>query len=289
MRPPIPRPISGNKTMQVKFIDDASQAASINMKASLVPDPETRPFPLKYHERTGMILAPEENQLQKQLDSFQDFATRNLLLVNNIKCKTMLINFSKNVDFPPEFSIGDSGILEEATLLRILGVMITPDLKWEANTAHIIKKAMSKIWILRRMRQLGVDERTIADFWAKEGRVHLELAVPVWHSGLTVRQSAAIERVQRIAVAAITSQWQEDYDSCLSRLGLSRLSDRRLNLCRRFCQRTVTASRHKDLFPVNPNPHNTRQRGQTYMEPVCRTRRRFMSARPYLTRLLNSS
>ena len=36
LRPPIPRPLSGNKAMQVKFVDDASQAASVNLKVSLI-------------------------------------------------------------------------------------------------------------------------------------------------------------------------------------------------------------------------------------------------------------
>ena len=34
MRPPIPRPISRNYGMQVKYIDDASQMASVNLKKS---------------------------------------------------------------------------------------------------------------------------------------------------------------------------------------------------------------------------------------------------------------
>ena len=30
------------------------------------------------------------------------------------------------------------------------------------------------IWLLRRMKQLNVDERTITNYWKAEGRVHLE-------------------------------------------------------------------------------------------------------------------
>ena len=41
-----------HKALQVKFVDDVSQVASINMKASLVPDTAARPRPLKYDERT---------------------------------------------------------------------------------------------------------------------------------------------------------------------------------------------------------------------------------------------
>ena len=48
---------------------------------------------------------------------------------------------------------------------------------------------------------MGVDKLTVAEYWAKEGRVHLELAAPVWHSGLTLRQTAAIEWAQRVVVA----------------------------------------------------------------------------------------
>ena len=68
LRPPIPRPVSRNSSMQVKFIDDASQAASINLKKSLMPDPEERARPLNHHERKRMILKPEENIVQQELD-----------------------------------------------------------------------------------------------------------------------------------------------------------------------------------------------------------------------------
>ena len=51
LRPPIPRPLSGNKAIQLKFVDDATKAASINLRKSLEPDQNERPFPLKFCER----------------------------------------------------------------------------------------------------------------------------------------------------------------------------------------------------------------------------------------------
>ena len=44
----------------------------------------------------------------------------------------------------------------------------------------MVTKASKKIWLLRRMRQLGVDEKTITTYWVMEGRVHLEAGVPVY-------------------------------------------------------------------------------------------------------------
>ena len=49
-------------------------------------------------------------------------------------------------------------------------------------------QATRTIWVLRRMRALGVDQATLVAYWKAEGRVHLELACPVWHSGLTTQQ-----------------------------------------------------------------------------------------------------
>ena len=58
MRPPVPRnipgPISKSKSEKVKFIDDGTVAVSINLKTSLIPDPEERLRPLNYNERPAI-------------------------------------------------------------------------------------------------------------------------------------------------------------------------------------------------------------------------------------------
>ena len=50
------------------------------------------------------------------------------------------------------------------------------------------------------MKLLDVEPLVMLDVYLKEIRSILELAVPAWHSGLTQKQSADIERVQRVAV-----------------------------------------------------------------------------------------
>ena len=54
-----------------KYIDDCSQVASVNLRVSLTPDLVDRPRPLNFHERTGMVLGPEENVLQQEMERFQ--------------------------------------------------------------------------------------------------------------------------------------------------------------------------------------------------------------------------
>ena len=146
------------------------------------------------------------------------------------------------------------------------------------------------IWLLRRMKLLNVDERTITNYWKAEGRVHLEACAPVWAGGISAGQARRIQRVQRRAVAAITGGSREEYTASCLRLGLEPdLGVRRLRLCRKFAKTTATKSRHQDLFTRVERLHNTRGGGKEWVEPTSRTRRHQMSARPHLTRLLNGA
>ena len=123
--------------MQLKYIDDSSQLASVNlqlcMQLSLEPDLQARPRPLKFHERTGMKLKPEENILQQELLRFQEFCTKNKLVINSSKCFVMLFTRSITQAFPPEFSIGNTDILQVKKTLRVLGVLVQDDGKWSAQ------------------------------------------------------------------------------------------------------------------------------------------------------------
>ena len=46
----------------------------------------------------------------------------------------------------------------------------------------------------------------------KEVRSILEFAVPLWHSGLTLKQSHSIERIQKTALAIILDENYINYD-----------------------------------------------------------------------------
>ena len=287
LRPPIPRPISGNSSIQLKFIDDSSKAATVNLQKSLIPDPETRPLPLQYHERTKMILKPEENILQQELDRFASEVTASNLVINDKKSFVMVCNPSKKYDFPPEFKVGNSKILEIKSSLKILGIIIQDDLRWGKQVDQMAKKASKKIWMLRRMKKMGLDERSICNFWKAEGRVHLEPASAVWTSGITVQQSRKLQRVQNRAVAAFSDK-REDPKISAIRLNLEPLDERRRKLALKFAQQTVKKSRHSDMFTKLENPHTSRGGAKReWREPPCKTRRHLKSALPYLTRLLN--
>ena len=59
---------------------------------------------------------------------------------------------SKKYDFPPEFSIGGSEVLQVKKELRILGVIVQDRLRWDSQCKEMVKKATTTIWALRRMK-----------------------------------------------------------------------------------------------------------------------------------------
>ena len=287
MRPPIPRPITKNECMQVKFVDDATQIASVNLKNSLMPDPVSRQRPLNYHERTETILSPQENVLQAELQKFQKFALSNKLVVNRKKCYVMKFSRSKKYDFPAELTIGGSDMLEVKRKHRILGIIVQDDLRWQSQCEEMVSRATRCTWAIRRMRAMGVPQLTLVQYWKSEGRVQLEYGCPVWHSGLTATQSHSLDRAQRVAMAAITGHWEPSHTRQLEDLGLERLSSRRTRLCEQFARRTATNSRHMDLFTPVDSLQRRAKNSKKYREIPTRTQSYFTSALPYLTRLLN--
>jgi hypothetical protein len=150
----------------------------------------------------------------------------NKLLVNSKKCFVMKLSRSRINDFPPEYTIGGSNILEEKKEMKILGIIVQSNLGWNSQVTQMVGKASKTIWVLRKMKTLGVDTKTLVNFWTAEGRVHLEMGCPVWHSSLTLAQSRALERCQRVAMAAIVEHWTPSLTQQLDKLGLCRLATR---------------------------------------------------------------
>ena len=132
------------KSTHTIYVDDLAEAEAINLKTQLVPGTQNRPYPLKYHERTGQRFPQSNSLLQKNLHRVEEFSNKNLLKINESKSKILFFNPSTKFDFPPEFSFSSGDSLEVLQSCRIVGIIISHDLKWEQNTQSIYTKAMKK-------------------------------------------------------------------------------------------------------------------------------------------------
>ena len=132
------------------------------------------------------------------------------MVINSKKSNVIIFNKSRKWDFPPEMSFSDNKILEVKKQLKLVGVIISDDLRWGPNTEYICKKATQRLWVLRRMKIYKLDTEHLVETYMKEVISLLEMAVPVWHSGLTKKQAREIERVQKNALYIILIFWYSD-------------------------------------------------------------------------------
>ena len=291
LRPPVPRyvfgPVTKAKAEKVKFVDDGTVAVSIDLKVSVVQDPVDRPKPRNFHERTGHILPEKDNLLHYYLRDTEQFALDNKMIIN--KQKTKLISFTKSRkwDFPPELHFSDGSPIECVQDIKLVGVVVCQSLKWSKNTEYICEKARQKLWLLRRMLKLDLTIFQMFDVYAKEIRSILELAVPVWHAGLTKGQAADIERIQKVALQIILQDKYVNYQFACKTLSAETLENRRLKLCSTFATRNYKSD--NCLFTRIGSNVQTRNKSNIVKEYKCNNGRYQKSSLPFLAKLLNAN
>ena len=271
----------------VKFVDDGTVAVTIDLKQSLVPDPVHSARPVNYHERTGHILPAQNNLLQYYIEDTEKFTADNKMVINKKKTKIISFTKSRKWDFPPELTFSDGSIIEYTSETKLVGVILSENLSWGKNTTYICDKARQKIWMLRRMVKLGLDKFTMYDVYTKEVRSILELAVPVWHSGLTKHQSMEIEKIQKISFRIILGANYTSYEQACNHLSAQTLEERRDKLCLKFSKKNLKSD--NCMFTKIGTNVNTRQRTKLVKEYKCRTGRFQKSSLPYLAKLLNTN
>ena len=147
----------------------------------------------------------------------------------------MLFNKSRKYDFPPEILFQDGNYLEYVEETRLLGIQLALSLSWESNTKAICRKAMGKMWLLRRLKSVKLQPELILDFYVKEVRPLLEQGVPIWNSGITRAQCRQIENIQKIALKIILDSDYISYEVACTLLNILPLEYRRLELARVNC------------------------------------------------------
>ena len=101
-------------------------------------------------------------------DKLKAYTEENEMRINKKKTKVMLFNEANKYDFMPEIEIDNGEILEVDEEFKLLGVIMTSDLKWNKNTKHITQKGFQRLWMLRRLKQLGVSQTELKDIYEKQ-------------------------------------------------------------------------------------------------------------------------
>ena len=85
----------------------------------------------------------------------------------------------------PEIKVNADDNIEVVEEVKLLGIVITSDLKWHKHVEYLRKKGFASLWALRRLKNLGASSDTLLDLYTKQTRSIMEYASPVWSSMLT--------------------------------------------------------------------------------------------------------
>ena len=194
---------------------------------------------------------------------------------------------SRKYDFPLDLQFSDGTLVQSTEVSKMLGVMISSNLKWRHNTTYICSKARKKLWLLRRLQPLGLSTSDLFDVYVKEIRSILEYAVPVWHFSITKKEASEIEGIQKIAFRMILGQSYRSYVDACAQLGTVSLKERRLTICQKFTLKNVKSD--NCLFRVVNSDRNLRKRKNLVHEYKCNTARFQKSSLPSLAKLANAN
>ena len=233
-------------------------------------------------------LIPSENlKTQKYLEDINDWTEENKMQINQRKTHNIQFNFTKDKQFFTEVILKKEK-LQTVSQTKLLGIIITDQLKWNENTKYIVKKANLKMRMLHKFYKFTKNKSHIMHIFKSQVRSVLEYCSTVWHSSLTESDSKDIERIQKAAVKLIMGKNYEGYTKSLKFLKLDSLQERREKSALKFAKKSIKDVNFSKFFPKHPGGHAMKTRyPEKYVVNKAHTERYRKSAVPYLQRLLN--
>ncbi|KAI8512037.1 hypothetical protein Bbelb_111370 [Branchiostoma belcheri] len=226
--------------------------------------------------------------LQQDLTDLDKWSHEQCMVLHPGKCKVLHIQFSKAARLLPSLQLNNIE-LKQVEVMRILGVFLQANLKWDAHVEHICNRASQRMYLLRRLKHFHVSKEDLVTVYTCYVRPITEYAAPVWYPGLTSALSRRIEKIQRRAVRIILGTEYTGYTEACTLLGLPSLHTRRSDLTLQFAKSLLTSKLYRHFLPPireNISSRQTRSSNKLNLQ-LCRTDRFRNSAIPYMTRMMN--
>ena len=270
-----------------RFIDDLTLLEIINLVSLSIKQFDFEAsVPSDLPVNSGFVDS-ENLKSQEYLTKISEWTEDQKMKLNKNKTKAMLFNFSKSKQFTTRLKLENENI-EIVKEAKILGTIISDDLKWKKNTENIVTKANKRMQLLAKSASFGADQTDLKEIYILFIRSILEQSCPVWTKSITKDERIDIERVQKSAVRMILDDPNINYKKALNKLGLESLEERREYLSLQFAKKSLQNHKMKNLFPKKIIKHDHKLRNQDKFKiNYARTNRYKNSAVPHMQKLLN--
>ena len=193
------------------------------------------------------------SKLQEAVNDLSRQASIDGFQLNEAKCKKLRIEFSKNNhDFEPLVLNGKP--LELVTSAKMLGMIISHDLKWNMHISELSRKCSSRLYFLRQLKRSGVVPSEVVLFY-------MTCIRPV------------LENVQRWALRIIYPDLS--YRVALETAGLPKLHESRERISTDLFDEIVCDPTHRlhSLLPQRKSCKYALRCKRDFTLPKCKTER----------------
>ena len=272
-----------------KFVDDLSVLEIVNLLTVGITSFNIKhqiPSDIPTHNQ---FIPPQNLKSQGWLDEIDHWTENQKMMINGKKTKTMIFNFTENYQFTTRLVLKNENV-EVINSTRLLGTILSDDLKWDLNTSTIVKKANARMELLRKVASFGTPVEDLKIIYILFIRSILEQSATVWHSSLTEENISDLERVQKSAIKIILQEKYSGYQKGLAQLGIQTLGSRREQLCLDFAKKCAKSDKLRHMFPKNIKSHDMNTRNEEmYNVQHANTERLKNSPIIYMQKLLNEN
>ena len=153
-------------------------------------------------ENTGMIKFADDvaiaipyedraflkEQVEAEITNMDTWCKDNGLVLNEKKTKLLLCD-KKNIMIPiPDLEVSDQ--------MKILGVTLQSNLKWNAHIENVSKVASRRIYLLKVLKRLPVQKKELVQIYVSHIQSLLEYNAPLF-TGLSRRSTTILEKLRR--------------------------------------------------------------------------------------------
>ena len=273
--------------LRYKFIDDLTILEIVNLLTIGISSYNIKthiPSDIPTHNQ---YIKGENLKSQSYINTISDWTEKQQMKLNHKKSNIMIFNYSKKSQFTTRLAM-EGEILPVVKKTKLLGTIITDDLRWEENTSSLVKKANARLLLLRKAKEYTNCKSDLKIIYISYIRSILEQSSVIWHSSLTSDNQNDIERIQKNALRIILGDQYKSYKSALNSLQIESLIERREQLALKFAKNCIDNEKTKALFPLREKKHQMQVRkNEKYKVLSTKTERLKNSTVPYLQRLLN--
>ena len=272
-----------------KFVDDKSVIEVINLFSIGLASHNLKATVPSNIPVSNNFIPREHLKTQSNLERVERWAKEKQMKLNVKKTKNICFNFTKDKQFSTDIKLNNESI-ETVSETKLLGTIITNDLKWNKNTDNIVKETNKRMQILHKATKFTNNIRDLKQIYMLQIRSKLDQSAIVWHSSLSQKNRNDLERVQKSALRCILGDSYRGYKDALEKLGLMTLEERRKQMCFKFAKQCLKLDKMKKFFPRNKNSHAMEVRSPDfYKVGKYQTERFKKSAIPFMIKMLNDN